>query len=242
MGGDRWSSVPGEGISSCSSGHHGHTHAAARKCDPGRPLCTRLPPAGECPLLVAQPASAGLATGMVERCLITGSRVIHRSHLRSGFDIQPLFLLSGQETAWRQLPPTAQHLGKRGFKRYLEPFIDPLFRSACVSITTTILLHSYVQTVERTEGRRFADGICTIWHRSIQSAMHQGCQNAAIDAAGFLRDWLGPRIFAGRLSHEQQQVMQQFVPADLSQTGSCFGVPPPKFGLSGAAPPLARAQ
>ena len=33
-----------------------------------------------------------------------------------------------QETIWRQLPPLAQALGKREFKRQLEPFIDPLFR------------------------------------------------------------------------------------------------------------------
>ncbi len=35
-----------------------------------------------------------------------------------------------QETIWRQLPPLAQALGKREFKRYLELFIDPLFRCA----------------------------------------------------------------------------------------------------------------
>ena len=40
--------------------------------------------------------------------------------------------------------------------------------------------------------------------RSVQTATHQGCQTAAIAAVAFLRDWLGPRIFAGRLSLEQQ--------------------------------------
>lgn len=36
--------------------------------------------------------------------------------------------LTLQETAWRQLPLIGQALGKRSFKRYLEPFLDPLFR------------------------------------------------------------------------------------------------------------------
>ena len=30
-----------------------------------------------------------------------------------------------QETIWRQLPPLAKALGKREFKRHLEPFVDP---------------------------------------------------------------------------------------------------------------------
>jgi hypothetical protein len=48
--------------------------------------------------------------------------------------------------------------------------------------------------------------VCACMHtcRSVQTATHQGCQTAAIAAAAFLRDWLGPRIFAGRLSPEQQ--------------------------------------
>lgn len=48
-----------------------------------------------------------------------------------------LFYCVVQETVWKQLPLIALQLGnKRTFKRYLEPFLDPLFRLAtrlCVS-------------------------------------------------------------------------------------------------------------
>lgn len=37
-------------------------------------------------------------------------------------------MVAVQETVWKQLPIIAQHLGKRTFKKFLQPFIDPLFR------------------------------------------------------------------------------------------------------------------
>lgn len=86
-----------------------------------------------------------------------------------------------QETIWKQLPKIGQHLGKRSFKRFLEPFLTPLFR--CV-----------------------------------QSSEHLNNQHAAIQLCAFLRDWLGPRIFAGRLTAEQQQLMLQFVPLCVVHT------------------------
>lgn len=59
--------------------------------------------------------------------------------------------------------------------------------------------------------------------RSVQSAAHHNSQAAAIRCAAFLRDWLGPRIFAGRLSLPQQQIMQQFVPTSIVYTNkACF--------------------
>lgn len=106
-----------------------------------------------------------------------------------------------QETTWQQLPVIAQHLGKRGFKRHLEPFLDPLFMS-------------------------------------VQSATHQGCQTAAIAAAGFLRDWLGPRIWAGRLSPQQQDLMLRFVPTVVRANKACYAAKYDKFGsVSRPEPP-----
>lgn len=91
-----------------------------------------------------------------------------------------------QETVWKQLPLIAQHLGKRPFKRYLEPFINPLIR--CV-----------------------------------ESMAHLNSRHAAIQASAFFRDWLGPRVFAGRLTPEQQEIMNQCVPTSVIRSvKGCF--------------------
>lgn len=59
--------------------------------------------------------------------------------------------------------------------------------------------------------------------RCVESAAHQNCQYAAVQTCSFLRDWLGPRIFAGRLTPEQQQLMQQRVPTSVVHaTKGCF--------------------
>ncbi len=76
--------------------------------------------------------------------------------------------------------------------------------------------------------------------RSVQSAAHQGCQSAAITAAGFLRDWLGPRIWAGRLSPEQQALMRQFVPTVVRNNKACYVAEYAKPGFSGGTPGLAH--
>lgn len=74
--------------------------------------------------------------------------------------------------------------------------------------------------------------------RSVQSATHQGCQAAAIAAAAFLRDWLGPRIWAGRLSPQQQDLMQRFVPTVVRANKACYVAEYDKFGsVSRPEPP-----
>lgn len=145
-----------------------------------------------------------------------------------------------QETAWRQLPLIAQHLGKRGFKRYLEPFLDPLFMQEFFRLLSlfegdilaalqTVLCESvwscaafrYQCLAEQSKERQVT---CLGLHmcRSVQSATHQGCQAAAIAAAAFLRDWLGPRIFAGRLPPPQQELMLRFVPTMVRANKACY--------------------
>lgn len=70
--------------------------------------------------------------------------------------------------------------------------------------------------------------------RSVQSAAHHNSQAAAIRCAAFLRDWLGPRIFAGRLSTPQLLVMQQFVPTAIVYSNkACFVAEPIKPGSFG---------
>lgn len=57
--------------------------------------------------------------------------MLHRGIICENCKARPADLVGGvQETTWRQLPLIAQHLGKRGFKRHLEPFLDPLFMYA----------------------------------------------------------------------------------------------------------------
>ena len=60
--------------------------------------------------------------------------------------------------------------------------------------------------------------------RSLERSGHQACEAAAGDAVAFLRDWLGPRILAGRLTEQQIRLMQ-----------SSLRVPPPAPGSLGAA-------
>ena len=60
--------------------------------------------------------------------------------------------------------------------------------------------------------------------RSLERSGHQACEAAAGDAVAFLRDWLGPRILAGRLTEEQIALMH-----------SSPRVPPPAPGSLGAA-------
>lgn len=68
----------------------------------------------------------------------------------------------------------------------------------------------------------------------MQSAAHHNSQAAAIRCAAFLRDWLGPRIFAGRLSTPQLLVMQQFVPTAIVYSNkACFVAEPIKPGSFG---------
>jgi len=44
--------------------------------------------------------------------------------------------------------------------------------------------------------------------RSLSRSGHNATETAAGDAIAFLRDWLGPRIFAGRLSEDLVLLMQ----------------------------------
>jgi hypothetical protein len=59
---------------------------------------------------------------------------------------------------------------------------------------------------------------------SLEQSGHQACEAAAGDAIAFLRDWLGPRILAGRLTEQQLRLLQ-----------SSPRVPPPMPGSLGAA-------
>ncbi|DBA94489.1 hypothetical protein WJX77_006689 [Trebouxia sp. C0004] len=76
-----------------------------------------------------------------------------------------------QETIWKQLGAIMSALGKRAFKPYLEPFIEPLFDSLTCGQQTTAA--------------------------------------AAGEFIGQVRDLLGPNIWAGRLSSEQQAAQTQ---------------------------------
>ncbi len=83
-----------------------------------------------------------------------------------------------------------------------------------------------------------------VWpvRRSLEHSGHQACEAAAGDAVAFLRDWLGPRILAGRLTQQQIRLMQsssRVPPPAPGSLAAAAGLPMPTGFRAGATVPIA---
>ncbi|KAK9823094.1 hypothetical protein WJX72_000228 [[Myrmecia] bisecta] len=117
-----------------------------------------------------------------------------------------------QETAWKQLPKIAKSLGKRS------------------QATAWMQLPRIAESVGKQVIKPHLELFIPALFQCLTCG-HQLCQAAAGRCLGELRDLLGPRIFAGRLTDEQNAAM-----------AASPDVPPPSGCYAGAVPSPAAMQ